>query len=149
MKIGLVADTNILWGETSRDILLELHQGGLICLYWGPWLLRELGLELAPETHIADTGKKLGLPDPSDEPIAACVIASGSKILLTNNKRDFPPHLLPGISIMTLDEFLVLHHEHAEIKKALEGLRLKYKLSLQDFTARLNRARLHKFSSLN
>lgn len=149
MKIALVADTNILWGDTSRDILLELHQSGLIALYWGPWLVRELGLELSPETLTADTGTILGLPDSSDEPIAACVLASGATTLLTNNKRDFPPHLLPGIRIMNLDEFLVAHAEHPQVKTALEVLRLKYKLSVEDFTARLNRARLHKFSSLN
>ena len=149
MKISLVADTNILWGDTSRDILQELHQCGFIALYWGPWLKRELGIELTHETLIDATGPRLGLPDPTDEPIAATVILSGAKILLTNNKRDFPPHLLPDISILTLDEFLFVHAEQPQVKTALEVLRAKYKLSVEDFTARLNRARLHKFSSLN
>lgn len=148
MKIAVVADTNTLWGDTPRDILRALHACGFIALYWGPWLQRELGIELSPETLVADSGTTVGLPDPSDEPIAACVAASGAKVLLTHNKRDFPPHLLPGVSRLTLDEFLVVHAQRPQVQAALEGLRLNYKLSVEDFTARLNRARLHRFSSL-
>ena len=147
MKI--VADTNVLWGDTGRDLLQELHACGFIALYWGPWLVTELSIKLAPETFHETSSAPLGLPDMSDEPIAACVLASGAKILLTHNKRDFPQHLLPGISILTLDEFLVAHANQPQVKKTLEVLRAKYKLSVEDFTARLNRARLHKFSSLN
>lgn len=149
MKIPVVADTNTLWGETSRDLLLELQVCGLITLYWGPWLTAELGLQLTPETFVESTTPLLGLPDASDEPIAASVFTSGATTLLTYNKRDFPQHLLPDIKIMTLDEFLMLHAERAETKEAREGLRLKYKLSVEDLAARLNRARLHKFSSLS
>ena len=149
MTISIVADTNILWGDTGRDILRELHQCGFITLYWGAWLTRELGIELTPETCVESSAPLLGLPDPTDEPIAGCVLASRATILLTNNKRDFPQHLLPGISIMTLDEFLVAHANQPQVKNTLEVLRTKYKLSVEDFTARLNRARLHKFSSLN
>jgi|GEM_PF-6622981 len=148
MKIALVADTNTLWGETGRDLLIELHVASFIALYWGPWLQRELGIALSPETLVEECGTTVGLPDPSDEPIAACVRSCGATTLLTNNKRDFPPHLLPGISILTLDEFLVGHAKHPQVQAALEVLRVKYKLSVEEFTARLNRARLHKFSSL-
>ncbi len=147
MKI--VADTNVLWGETGRDLLKELYACGFIALYWGPWLVTELNIKLAPETFFETSSAPLGLPDTNDEPIAACVLASGATTLLTNNKRDFPPHLLPDISIMTLDEFLVANANQPQVKTALEVLRTKYKLSVEDFTARLNRARLHKFSSLN
>lgn len=149
MTISLVADTNILWGDTGRDILRELHQCGFITLYWGPWLKRELGIELAQETYIESSAPLLGLPDPTDEPIAATVITSGAKVLLTNNKQDFPQRLLAEISILTLDEFLVAHAKQPQVKTVLEVLQGRYQLSVEDFTARLNRARLHKFSSLN
>ena len=135
----LVADTNVLYSQVARDLLVSLPFRVVYC----PEILGEWQ-SLFPDTPLPTTFDLIklapytpvGLPDPADEAILACALQSNASVLLTFNLRDFRSGLSP-IPVKHPDEFFCEHSEK---------IRNVYDVSFEEFTARLNRARLHKLS---
>ncbi|MDD5675566.1 MAG: putative toxin-antitoxin system toxin component, PIN family [Chitinivibrionales bacterium] len=56
---------------------------------------------MAPLIHVK-------LPDEKDRCFYECALSSKSKILITGNKKHFPTHKCPGISVFLPAEFLAI-----------------------------------------
>ena len=152
----VILDTNVLYGATTRDLLLQFNAHNLWRCGWSPEIKQELarlGVVVEGFTLLAGDYQNLapiGLPDPNDEHVLHCALAHQASMILTYNLKDFPPHLTRGIRVLAPDAALVeLFEEDAQ--NALKAIKTHWKTcdECNDWTAyvaRLNRARLHGLS---
>lgn len=128
----MLLDANVMYPSRKRDVLLMLYQKGLYRARWtekimGEWterlsenlpenagkiaILKNHISEKFPECfvtgydHLADN---FTLPDANDHHVLAAAIRCGAQIIVTDNRKDFPPEVLEplDIEVLSADEFL-------------------------------------------
>lgn len=131
----VVYDTNVLYPNEMRDILVEIaaHPAGVVRARWSTHILEELrrtlhekrGIDLEKlDTMIALMGEAVrdalvegyeelivgldGLPDPDDRHVLAAAIRCHAQVIVTQNLKDFPPDYLQnyGMEAQTADTYL-------------------------------------------
>ncbi|TDP93954.1 PIN domain-containing protein [Labedaea rhizosphaerae] len=134
MAFVVLYDANVLYPSTLRDVLIRIAQGGLVQAKWTDRILDETFSSIKrnhPDIDIAKldrtrvlmnqavldclvTGYEplehaFELPDPDDRHVLAAAVKSQAQVIVTENIRDFPDHVLEplGIETKTADEFLV------------------------------------------
>lgn len=160
----LVLDTNVLYSTMARGLLLEFQRAQLVQLFWSPKILDELTHALKDEgtsTELARTSptslvvpqklsSTVSLPDTNDLHVLACAHTIDAHAIVTFNHRDFPSALIAPLVTRSPDEICCeLLNTNAE--KCLAAAQAHWrsfvaeKFSWSDYSARLNRARLHTF----
>lgn len=134
MAFLVVYDASVLYPNTLRDLLIRLHQAGLVQAKWSDRILDEaLGAlarnrpDIAPEkiqrlrvlmaTAVRDHRVSnyeslidgLELPDPDDRHVLAAAIRARAQVIVTANLKDFPAEYLAtwDIEAKGPDEFVV------------------------------------------
>lgn len=117
-SIRVVLDTNVLYGQFSRYLLLSLSLQGVLLPFWSPAILDELTEVLLrhgfdpeavayqrlkleadwPEALVTaplpSAPGDLKLPDPDDWPVIATAIVAQASAIVTWNLHDFPDAVL-------------------------------------------------------
>lgn len=133
MAFIVLYDSNVLYPNTVRDLLIRLAQHGIVQAKWTEKILDEVEAALA-RNGIGDEGKRaelrrrmnaavrdcivsgyepliegLKLPDPDDRHVLAAAIKAGAQVIVTDNKKHFPPDTLAewGIERKTADDFVM------------------------------------------
>lgn len=137
IMLAAVLDTCVVFNGLRRDLLLSLAAGGAFRLILTEDLLfefahvedrklRERGMEplvaqnlsrqlverIRKTFHIeVEAAVRLvpavGLPDEYDEHLVAAASVGLANVIVTENLRDLPPHLMPlGVSVRHPDDFL-------------------------------------------
>jgi len=132
LQFGVVLDTCVLFPASLRDTLLRAADANLYRLQLTDDILEEMRRNLANKqiTHEAKAQKlvnaiKVKFPNTvitthkpliismpvneKDKHVLAAAVISGAEVIVTQNLRDFPPHLLNphGVRAQSPDEFLV------------------------------------------
>jgi predicted nucleic acid-binding protein len=127
-------DACVLHPAGLRDLLIRLANTGVFRAHWSDDILdemvrsilrrrpdlteaqlartRQLMCDAVPDcltTGYDDLIEGLHLPDPADRHVLAAAIRSGSQVIVTENIRDFPAHVLQtyNIEAQTPDAFLL------------------------------------------
>jgi predicted nucleic acid-binding protein len=126
-------DANVLYPFQVRDVLLTLADAGLFRPIWSAEIMREWSEHLSdarPEKSaaVARTVEmmndafpeasasgyeaiidSLELPDPNDRHVLAVAIRTASTVIVTENLKDFPDHVVApyDIEVKTADEFIL------------------------------------------
>jgi predicted nucleic acid-binding protein len=170
-KIRAVIDTNVLYSSLARSALLWLVNFGLYRPFWSSRILEELSLALTkidsinrikiirsikesfPDAYIDELPETedFQLPDKNDLHILACAIEARAQYIVTFNLKDFPPEEIDPIIPISPDDFCILLFNigpelSIEAHKAHWRSHKNPKISWEEYTARVNRARLHKLS---
>jgi hypothetical protein len=155
-ELKATLDTCVLFPVTACDALLTLAEFGMFQPIWSSSILNELirtttdsfqpiehrGLRKRVEDmnaffpyaiHEAPSllvyRWQLVLPDPEDGHVVATAIASKSSLIITENLRDFPNHLLAksGIAAVSFDSFMttMLTRDPNTVHKAFESMMRK------------------------
>ncbi|MFP5489939.1 MAG: putative toxin-antitoxin system toxin component, PIN family [Bacteriovoracia bacterium] len=170
-NLKAVIDTNVLYSSMARDILLWLATYDLFQPVWSEKILQELyfALKKLPKTErvklitrlkevfpdalieqLPETGT-IHLPDEDDLHIVACALASNAATIITFNLKDFPADELAPIKAISPDDFCLNLLEQNDLM-GIKAITIHWrgyqnpKISWEEYTARLNRARLHKLS---
>jgi predicted nucleic acid-binding protein len=131
-SIGVVLDACVLFPGSLRDTLLRVNDAGLYRLCLTDEIIEEMrrnlvkksGVEEEKAQRLVDTIKKqfedafttkhrlliTSMPvNDKDKHVLAAAVASQSQIIVTQNLKDFPQHLLQPFEVEALspDEFLV------------------------------------------
>lgn len=133
MSFIVLYDSNVLYPNTVRDLLIRLAQHGIVQAKWSEKILEEVDAALA-RNGIGDEDKRtellrrmnaavrdcivaghepliegLKLPDPDDRHVLAAAIKAGAQVIVTDNKKHFPPDTLAewGIERKTADDFVM------------------------------------------
>ena len=141
----VLLDACVLFPSVLREMLLGAARTGAFLPLWSERILEEWAratrrlpagaeavarAEIAamraawPESEVAvddDLLRTLSLPDPDDRHVLAAAIAAGAEVLMTLNRRDFPPRTLArhGLLLREPDGFLTeLHHEGFDLAGA-------------------------------
>ncbi|MGC1302387.1 MAG: PIN domain-containing protein [Caulobacteraceae bacterium] len=136
MTTKYLLDANVLYSYTLRDIFITLATRGLR-IHWSTQIetefVRARGRK-SPEQAIkakavvglmrravpdwkASASRayiaSLDLPDPDDRHVLAAAIQAGAQVIVTDNRRDFPPATLEahGITLMSPDQVLCSLHD--------------------------------------
>ncbi len=171
MKVLL--DANVLYPTVMREVLLAVAKEGLFTPLWSDRLLeewaraaRKLGPEGEPQaraeialtraawpeacvTYPPSLEARLWLPDAADTHVLAAAIAGSADLILTQNARDFPRHILTeeGLERQDADGFLMelwLAHP-AAVERAVQRVAATARdMAGEDMTLRalLKKARL-------
>ncbi|MEW2071207.1 PIN domain-containing protein [Streptomyces sp. NPDC007346] len=133
MAFVVIYDACVLYPNTLRDLLIRVSQRGFVRARWTDVILDEVDRNIARDYDIAPeklqrrralmngairdcliTGfepliEGLKLPDPDDRHVLAAGIQAGAQVIVTNNRKDFPPHYLAnwGIERKSADEFVM------------------------------------------
>lgn len=129
----VVYDANVLYPSALRDILIRLPSTGIYRARWTDEILDEVFRNLKANrpdldpkkldrtrtlmckavedclvTNYAELIPNLDLPDPNDRHVLAAAIRCGAQVIVTANKKDFPPAVLKQFDIeaQDADEFL-------------------------------------------
>jgi len=152
-ELKATLDTCIIFPVTACDALLTLAEFGMFQPIWSSSILNELirtttdsfqpfehrGLrkrvekmnEFFPyDIHDAPASVvyrwQLVLPDPKDGHVVATAIASKSSLIITENLRDFPNHVLAklGIAAVSFDSFMttMLTSDPETVHKAFKNM---------------------------
>ena len=131
MKV--LIDANVLFPNVQRALVLGAAKAGLFQPLWSERLLEEwarAAARLGPAAEAQARGEialeraawpgalvaaqpgleaRLWLPDPSDVHVLAAAIAGSADVILTQNAKDFPRHILAeeGVSRADPDAFLL------------------------------------------
>lgn len=174
----VILDANVLFPFRVRDVLLTFAHDGLfrarfteqIMAEWTQSLLKRKPWLEGSVTSQADmirqtfdecfvTGHMpliagLEMPDKDDRHVLAAAIRCSAQVIVTENKRDFPPELLEeyDIEVLGADEMLVNTYElfPVEAARALGKIRERYKnprMNLSEFLLDLTRAGLPKLAA--
>lgn len=134
MPFVVLYDTNVLYGNTLRDLLIRVALAGAVQAKWTNDILAELLANLAAERPDIAPEKLirlrtlmneavpdalvegyeplidgLKLPDPGDRHVLAAAIKAGAQVIVTSNLRDFPPETLAAwnLEAKSPDDFLL------------------------------------------
>ncbi|GLW65763.1 PIN domain-containing protein [Actinomadura rubrobrunea] len=134
MPFVVLYDTNVLYGNTLRDLLIRVALAGAVQAKWTNDILDELLANLAAERPDIAPEKLirlrtlmneavpdalvegyeplidgLKLPDPGDRHVLAAAIKAGAQVIVTSNLRDFPPETLAAwnLEAKSPDDFLL------------------------------------------
>ncbi|MFG2815739.1 PIN domain-containing protein [Streptomyces sp. NPDC048410] len=133
MAFVVVYDACVLYPNTLRDLLIRVSQRGFVRARWTEVILDEVDRNIrrdygiAPETlarrralmnqAVRDSLvvgfepiiEGLKLPDMDDRHVLAAAIQAGAQVIVTNNRKDFPPDYLSnwGIERKSADEFVL------------------------------------------
>ena len=137
----VLIDANVLYPTVMREVVLGTARAGLFRPMWSARILEEwaraaakLGpsgeaqarAEIAllraawPEAEVPPKPgleARLWLPDPADVHVLAAAIAGSADVILTENARDFPRHILAeeGLERLAADALMMrLYADHAE-----------------------------------
>jgi hypothetical protein len=151
----VIADTNALYGITTRELLLLAARAHLFTLYWSQQIADEaehLKIDL-PHEHLYpgdfSQGEPLGLPDPQDEHVLRLALTTKAQVILTHNLRDFPARLCHGIRCLKPDTLMVECLERDQIHTLAvlkDHQKMCAEMDWKSYCARLNRAQLHRLS---
>ncbi|MFC1416397.1 PIN domain-containing protein [Streptacidiphilus cavernicola] len=133
MAFVVLYDSNVLYPNTVRDLLIRLAQQGIVQAKWTEQILDEVEAALR-RNGIADDEKRarlrrlmnaavrdctvtnyepliegLKLPDPDDRHVLAAAIKASAQVIVTDNGKHFPPDYLAewGIERKTADDFVM------------------------------------------
>lgn len=166
-------DANVLYPTVMREVLLAVAAAGLFQPVWSARILEEwarAARKLGPEGEALARGDiallrrdwpraeaaaapgleaRLWLPDAADVHVLAVAIRSGADLIVTENAKDFPRHILAeeGLKRLSCDPFLMDCYARGPdaVAKAVEAVRAKAEtLSGEAWTVRalLRKARL-------
>ena len=134
MAFVVVYDANVLYPSTLRDLLIRLHQTGLVQAKWTEEILDEVfrnlaanrpdipGAELHRTRELMMTAVRdwrvsghepliavLELPDPGDRHVLAAAIKAQAQVIVTDNLKHFPAEALAAWDIepKSADEFVL------------------------------------------
>jgi predicted nucleic acid-binding protein len=170
-KLRVVIDTNVLYSSMARGTLLWLAHYDIFLPYWSEEIICELYHSLKqvsldkrlyiiqtlnnafPKAHIHPLPgmKNVHLPDKNDLHVVACAVEAKAQYIVTFNLKDFPPDEIDPITPISPDDFCILLFNISP-ELSVEALKAHWmshknpKISWEEYTARLNRARLHKLS---
>ncbi|WP_335981666.1 MULTISPECIES: PIN domain-containing protein [Streptomycetaceae] len=133
MAFTVLYDSNVLYPNTVRDLLIRLARHGIVQAKWTEQILDEVQ-EALRRNNVGDDAKRaelrrrmnaavrdclvtgyesltegLKLPDPDDRHVLAAAVKSGAQVIVTNNRKHFPPDCLAewGIESKTADDFVM------------------------------------------
>lgn len=133
MAFVVLYDSNVLYPNTVRDLLIRLARHGIVQAKWTEQILDEVQ-EALRRNGVGDDEKRtelrrrmngavrdclvtgyeslvegLKLPDPDDRHVLAAAIKAGAQVIVTNNRKDFPSDYLTnwGIERKTADDFVM------------------------------------------
>ncbi|GAA1959694.1 PIN domain-containing protein [Kitasatospora viridis] len=133
MAFIVLYDSNVLYPNTVRDLLIRLAQHRIVQAKWTEQILDEVEAALR-RNDIGDDEKRaelrrrmnaavrdclvtnyepliegLKLPDPDDRHVLAAAIKAGAQVIVTDNSKDFPSECLVewGIEQKTADDFVM------------------------------------------
>ncbi len=145
----VIYDANIFFGAFRRSLMLHLAEAGIFRARWTDdiheeWitnlkerfpkipieeLQRTRGLidATVPDCLVRSyrsIAKALQLPDPNDAHVLAAAIKAGAQVIVTFNKRDFPPETLDEYDIEAQhpDDF-ILYQKEENLGLVIEKLR--------------------------
>lgn len=134
MGFIVVYDACVLYPSTLRDLLIRIHQAGLVQAKWTDQILDEMTEALRrtrPDigedkltrlrtlmvqavrdcrvTNYEPLIEALELPDPDDRHVLAAAVRARAQIIVTDNRRDFPAEYLAtwDVEPKTADEFVL------------------------------------------
>ncbi|MBL3671471.1 PIN domain-containing protein [Streptomyces sp. M2CJ-2] len=133
MAFVAIYDACVLYPNTLRDLLIRAGQRGFVRARWTDMILDEVDRNIARDYDIAPEVLErrrslmngavrdclvmgfepliegLKLPDMDDRRVLAAAIQAGAQVIVTNNRKDFPPDYLAnwGIERRTADEFVM------------------------------------------
>ncbi|MFD3627931.1 PIN domain-containing protein [Streptomyces sp. NPDC058698] len=133
MAFVVIYDACVLYPNTLRDLLIRVSLNGFVRARWTDMILDEVDRNIAQDYGISPaklqrrralmngairdclvTGfepliEGLKLPDPDDRHVLAAAIQAGAQVVVTNNRKDFPPDYLNnwGIERKGADEFVL------------------------------------------
>jgi hypothetical protein len=134
-ELKATLDTCVIFPVNACDALLTLAEFGMFQPIWSSSILNELIRTTADSIRLSEPRGlqkrveemneffpyaihdapsllvyrwQLALPDPKDGHVVATAIASKSSLIITENLRDFPNHLLAksGIAAVSFDSFM-------------------------------------------
>ncbi len=171
MKV--LIDACVLFPTVQREMVLGAARAGFFTPLWSERLLEEwarAAAKIGPEAeaqargeialvnaawpkasvhHDAGYERRLWLPDPADVHVLASAIAGSADVILTQNAKDFPRHILAeeGLSRADPDAFLLGFYEASqeEVRGLAEAVLTKAReLSGEDWQLRslMKKARL-------
>ena len=144
-SIGVVLDACVLYPGSLRDTFLRAAEAGLfrLCLTYD--ILEEMKRNLIENSHMAeDKAQRIvdhiknffdeafvikhtllipSMPiNEKDRHVLAAAVASGAQIIVTQNLKDFPPHLLAPFEVEALsaDDFLI--HQFTQNKEEIVAI---------------------------
>lgn len=149
-ELRVTLDACIIFQLAACDTLLHTAEQNLFKPIWSEQILNEV---LATSQKVLDARQQIGvlsriedmntnfkaslfqtrklwieniqsiLPDPKDAHVVALAIEAGSKLIVTENLRDFPNYLLQplGIQAVSFDGFMTLIFE-SDPKAVIDGL---------------------------
>ncbi|MGF1430919.1 PIN domain-containing protein [Kitasatospora sp. LaBMicrA B282] len=133
MAFIVLYDSNVLYPNTVRDLLIRLARHGIVQAKWTEQILDEVEAALR-RNDIGDDEKRaelrrrmnaavrdcvvtgyeplidgLKLPDPNDRHVLAAAIKAGAQVIVTDNSKDFPSECVAewGIEQKTADDFVM------------------------------------------
>lgn len=133
MAFVVIYDACVLYPNTLRDLLIRVSQRGFVRARWTELILDEVDRNIARDYSIAPealarrrslmnqavpdclvTGfepliEGLKLPDMDDRHVLAAAIRASAQVIVTNNRKDFPPDYLADWDIerKPADEFMM------------------------------------------
>ncbi|WP_228918171.1 PIN domain-containing protein [Streptomyces sp. DH20] len=133
MAFVVLYDACVLYPNTLRDLLIRVSQKGLVRAKWTDVILDEVDRNIARDYNVAPetlarrrtlmnqavrdclvTGfeplvEGLKLPDMDDRHVLAAAIRASAQVIVTNNRKDFPPDYLAnwGIERKSADDFIL------------------------------------------
>jgi predicted nucleic acid-binding protein len=119
MAFVVLYDSNVLYPNTVRDLLIRLAQHGIVQAKWTEQILDEVQ-EALRRNGVGDDEKRtelrrrmnaavrdclvtgyeslvegLKLPDPDDRHVLAAAIKAGAQVIVTDNRKDSRPTTSP------------------------------------------------------
>ncbi|MFH9178127.1 PIN domain-containing protein [Streptomyces albogriseolus] len=133
MAFVVLYDACVLYPNTLRDLLIRVSQKGVVRAKWTDVILDEVDRNIARDYNVAPetlarrrtlmnqavrdclvTGfeplvEGLKLPDMDDRHVLAAAIQVSAQVIVTNNRKDFPPDYLAnwGIERKSADDFIL------------------------------------------
>ncbi len=175
----VILDANVLYPFRVRDVLLTFAHEGLFRARFTEEIMYEWTKNLVQQKPELEESVKsqalmirktfdecfvtghmslidgLEMPDKDDRHVLAAAIRCSAQVIVTENRRDFPPDLLEEYDIEALgaDDMLVSTYElfPVEAARALGRLRRRYKnpsMTVSEFLLDLTRAGLPKLAAV-
>lgn len=175
----VILDANVLFPFRVRDVLLTFAHEGLFRARFTEEIMAEWMENLVQQKPALEESVKsqarmirqtfdecfvtghmslidgLEMPDKDDRHVLAAAIRCSAQVIVTENRRDFPPDLLEEYDIEALgaDDMLVSTYElfPVEAARALGRVRRRYKnpsMTVSEFLLDLTRAGLPKLAAV-